>query len=321
MAAAAALRGGGGRGPEARRGRRSQSRSRDLELRPPLNSPTPTPTPLGPRPTPCPPATATALAPGPQPLTIGPWPESQLRCNYFRSSSRAATLRTQACSPSLQPHASQVELSLSVCASDLPSPPEGPGPSLRFLATQGIEARAAASEAPPPLWAEAPRRVGGHTGQPGLAGFRAQSGAPAALASAWGLRLRFRATGVTKPTALPPSLAQVGGRCRVQTQDLAAAVARGDGSSTRWRGHPRHLRAPCDPPCSLDSLTHLTHSLTSRRSSRWATSRSSSPSTRGSPTRYAGWTSRSSARSASSDERTAMPLGGALRTTGGPVAG
>ena len=32
-----------------------------------------------------------------------------------------------------------VELALSVCASDLPSPPEGPGPSLRFLATQGIE--------------------------------------------------------------------------------------------------------------------------------------------------------------------------------------
>ena len=46
--------------------------------------------------------------------------------------------------PSLQPYSNQVELALSVCASDLPSPPEGPGPSLRFLATQGIEARAAA---------------------------------------------------------------------------------------------------------------------------------------------------------------------------------
>jgi len=32
-----------------------------------------------------------------------------------------------------------VELALSVCATDVPSPPEGPGPSLRFLATQGIE--------------------------------------------------------------------------------------------------------------------------------------------------------------------------------------
>ena len=42
----------------------------------------------------------------------------------------------------------QVELALSVCATDVPSPPEGPGPSLRFLATQGIEARAAASEVP-----------------------------------------------------------------------------------------------------------------------------------------------------------------------------
>jgi hypothetical protein len=32
-----------------------------------------------------------------------------------------------------------VELALSVCAGDLPSRPEGPAPSLRFLATQGIE--------------------------------------------------------------------------------------------------------------------------------------------------------------------------------------
>ena len=32
-----------------------------------------------------------------------------------------------------------VELALSVRRSDLPSPPSGPGPSLRFLATRGIE--------------------------------------------------------------------------------------------------------------------------------------------------------------------------------------
>ena len=120
----------------------------------------------------------------------------------------------------------------------MPSPPEGPGPSLRFLATQGIEARAAASEAPPPL--------------------RSRSAAPQRSACSWQTRRAHQAG--------TPGAGHAGTPFGTLTHRAFGCPLP---YASELRAHALSPRSRC---------AALLRHFESRRSSLWATSRSYFPS-------------------------------------------